>query len=268
MTDLRGASAEALAGLAEQTRAGTLADTATMGEQLFAVAGILRHDAALRRALTDNSVEGEAKSGLARAVFEKSLESAALGVVSDAATRRWTGSRDLPTALEHLAAAATVRSAGRDGSRVADELFEVHRVIDSSPELRNALSDQTRSAADRSRLLAGLVGSQLLPATNVLVGQAVTREQGSVGAALEEYLDIAAEAMEEIVATVHTARELTAEEQQRLAAALNKQYDTSVQLHVVVDEDLIGGLRVEIRDDVIDGSVVNRLDEARRRLAG
>jgi F-type H+-transporting ATPase subunit delta len=67
---------------------------------------------------------------------------------------------------------------------------------------------------------------------------------------------------------VHTARELSADELQRLAAALGTQYGKDVQLHVVVDPALIGGLRVEIGDDVIEGTVVNRLDEARRRLAG
>ena len=96
----------------------------------------------------------------------------------------------------------------------------------------------------------------------------MTRERGNVESALQEYLDLAAAALEEAVATVHTARELSADEQQRLAAALASQYGKDVQLHVVVDPELIGGLRVEIGDDVIDGTVVSRLDDARRRLAG
>jgi F-type H+-transporting ATPase subunit delta len=96
----------------------------------------------------------------------------------------------------------------------------------------------------------------------------VTRERGTVEAALQEYLDLAAEALQEAVATVHTARELSAEEQQRLTAALGKQYAKDVQLHVVVDPELVGGLRVEIGDDVIDGTVASRLDDARRRMAG
>jgi F-type H+-transporting ATPase subunit delta len=161
-----------------------------------------------------------------------------------------------------------VRSAGAKGKQVGDELFAVLRLIDENPSLRGALADQSRTADDRSGLLLGLLKGKTLPATEVLVGQAVTRQRGAVETALQHYLDLAAAALEAAVATVHTARELSADEQQRLAASLGKQYGKDVQLHVVVDPELIGGLRVEIGDDVIDGTVSNRIDEARRRMAG
>jgi F-type H+-transporting ATPase subunit delta len=114
----------------------------------------------------------------------------------------------------------------------------------------------------------GLLGEKTLPATNVLVQQAVSGVDTSVDTALRSYQDIAAGARGETVATVHTARALSVADQQRLGAALGKQYDTTVHLHVVVDPDLVGGLRVEIGDDVIDGTVANRLDDARRSIAG
>jgi len=266
---LRGASAEALAELGQQAaRTRTLDEASTLGTELFGVASVVRRDVALRRALTDSSVEAEAKSGLARAVFGKALDEPALALVAEAAARRWISANDLPEALERVAVAATVRSTGANGNRVGDELFAVRQLIEVNPSLRGALADQSRTPEDRSGLLLGLLEGKTLPATAVLVRQAVTRGRGAVETVLQEYLDLAAEALEEAVATVHTARELTADEQKRLAAALGKQYGKDVQLHVVVDPELIGGLRVEIGDDVIDGTVVSRLDDARRRIAG
>jgi F-type H+-transporting ATPase subunit delta len=266
---LRGASAEALAELGQRA-AGTrtLEDAATLGSQLFGVAAVVRRDVALRRALTDSSVEGESRAGLARAVFGKAVDEPLVELVADAASRRWIASTDLPEALERVAVSATVRSAGALGKQVGDELFAVRQMIEDNPSLRGALSDRSRMADERSALLLGLLDGKTLPATGVLVGQAVTRERGSVESALQEYLDLAAESLQEAVATVHTARELSADEQQRLAATLGQQYGKDVQLHVVVDPELIGGVRVEIGDDVIDGTVASRLDEARRRLAG
>lgn len=264
---LRGASAEALDGLTGKLgRSGTLADAAKTGEELFGVVRILRSDAALRRVLTDSSVDPEARTGLAETVFGSAVGESTMKIVSDAAGRRWTASGDLPDVLERLAVVSTVRSAGKDGTQVGDELFAVRRMIDGHPELRSALSDQTRSVEDRTALLAKLLDGKALAATTLLVREALGRRRGTVGGVLESYLELAAEALDEAVATVHTARELTSSETERLVAALTKQYGGEVQLHVVVDPDLIGGLRIHIGDDVIDGTVAGRLDDARRKL--
>jgi F-type H+-transporting ATPase subunit delta len=64
------------------------------------------------------------------------------------------------------------------------------------------------------------------------------------------------------------ARELSDEEAGRLARALERQYGLPVHLNMMIDREVIGGIRVEIGDDVIDGTVSSRLDDARRRLAG
>jgi F-type H+-transporting ATPase subunit delta len=266
---LRGASAEALRELTGSLgSSGTLEDQAQLGRDLFGVVGVLRGDAALRRALTDNSVEGDSKAGLANAVFGSSVVDKAASLVADAASRRWTSSADLTHALERLAVVTTVRSAGAKGKAVGDELFAVRRIVDVNPELRSALADQTRTATDRAGLLTGLLAGKVDSATETLVGEAVARGRGSVDSALDEYLELAAEALEETVVTVRTARELSDADQQRLADALSKQYSTTVQLHVVLEPDLIGGLKVEIGDDVIDGTVSSRLDDARRKVAG
>ena len=115
---LRGASAEALSELSAQLgSSGTLEDQATLGRDLFGVVGVLRGEPALRRALTDNSVEGDSKAALAKAVFGSAVVDKAAALVADAASRRWVSSADLATALERLAVVTTVRSAGAKGTQ-------------------------------------------------------------------------------------------------------------------------------------------------------
>lgn len=266
---LRGPSADAFGELEKKLRKSrTQADAATAGEQLFGVVAVLRSEPALRRVATDSSVEGEAKADLVRNIFGSTLGTLALDLLVDAVQRRWTVSWDLADALEHLAVIALVRSVGKDGNRINDELFAVVRLLENYPELRSALSDASRTTQDRSALLTGLLGSQVLPATSTLVEQAVTSGKGNIEKVLSDYQSVAAGAQNEVLAVVRTARELGDDELGRLSKALGKQYDTTVHLHVVVEADLVGGLRIEIGDDQIDGTISGRIDDARRHLVG
>ena len=267
---LRGASAEARTELASRlggATSGTLEDSATLGEQLLAVAGVLRAEPALRRVFTDASVEGEAKAGLAGNVFSGKLGDRALDVVQTAVQQRWTRSRDLAGVLEELGIQALVRSAGAQGPLVSDELFAVARLVDANPDLRGALSDPARTDEAKSGLLDTVLEGKVLPATLRLVGQAV-RSDVPVGRALGDIQRVAADVQEELLAVVHTAKPLGTTEITRLTQSLGKTYGATVHLHVVEDPTLIGGLRVEIGDDVIDGTVSAKLDNARRRIAG
>ena len=264
---LRGASAEAKDELSTRLE-DTSGDLATIGEELFAVTTVLRSEAAVRRIATDASIEGDAKAGLMDNLFANTLGADSLDLVKDAVKRRWTGPRDLADVIEYLGVLATVRSAGDAGGRISDELFEVRRNVDAHAELRSTLSDPARSIADKRGLLDQLLEGKVQKATLLLVGQAVSGSHGNVDRGLEEFQHIAAEAKQEKIATVRTARALTDNERDRLSQALSQQYDTSVHLQFVLDPAVVGGLRVQIGDDVIDGTVASKLDDVQRKLAG
>ncbi len=101
-----------------------------------------------------------------------------------------------------------------------------------------------------------------------LVKQALAGTYGTISAALETYREVVASVRGESVATVRVVKPLDDADREKLRAALAKQYGRPVHLNEIIDPSVLGGVRVEIADDVIDGTVVNRLDEARRRLAG
>ncbi|WP_121258046.1 F0F1 ATP synthase subunit delta [Nocardioides ferulae] len=269
-SNLRGASAEAATGLTEQlNQAAGSTDLARVGKDLFAVAEILRSEPALRRSATDPGKDRQARAGLMRGLLEGKVNPVSLQLVGEAVASRWTLARDLADALEHLGVVATVRSAGdADARRLSDELFAVGRLVNDESELRNALSDRSRSVADKRRLLSSLLGDRVLPATLALAEQALAGSYRTVGVAIEEYQKVAASVHQESVAEVRVAAALSASDQERLQRTLSAQYGRPVHLNVVVDPELVGGLRIAIGDDVIDGTVSSRLDEARRALAG
>lgn len=270
---LRGASADAYAALGERLEAvtGDASAAARVGEDLFALSAVLRGEPALRRVATDPSIAAQAKARLVHQLFDGRASAVAVDLLAAGSARRWTATRDLADSLESLGVVAVVRSASRDpggAERLSDELFEVGRVVAGHPDLRDALSDPARSREDKRGLVRGLLEGKALPATIALVEQALAGTYRTVGVALAEYQRAAAEVHGRGVATVRVARPLAEPDRRRLVEALSRQYDRPVHLNVVVDPSVIGGARVEIGDDVIDGTVSSRLDQARRRLAG
>jgi F-type H+-transporting ATPase subunit delta len=112
-----------------------------------------------------------------------------------------------------------------------------------------------------------LEGKATAPAVRLAV-HAVASGHRSFEAAIEAFQKIAADRQRRVVALVRVAVDLTGDERTRLAGALSRQYGRDVHLNVVVDPVVLGGVRVEVGDEVIDGTVAGRLDDARRRMTG
>jgi F-type H+-transporting ATPase subunit delta len=84
---------------------------------------------------------------------------------------------------------------------------------------------------------------------------------------IEQYVQAAARRRQQVVAHVVAAAPLTTEQRDRLEAALQRRYGR-VRLNIDVDPSVLGGIRVQVGSELVDGTVTTRLDEARRRLAG
>ncbi|MGI8901063.1 MAG: F0F1 ATP synthase subunit delta [Nocardioides sp.] len=269
---MRGASAESLADLTEALAAAVDggADASRVADDLFGASHILRREPGLRRVATDVSLAPEAKSDLLRTVFGDQLDATSVDLVARAAGRRWAATRDLSDALEQLGVIAVVKAAEaqNEADALEEELFGVEQLVAQNPELRDALSDPARSVEDKRTLVHDLLDGRATAPTIRLAEQSVTGTHRTVAVALDEYKSVAARHRNRLVGTVRVARELEEQDAQRLESALAAQYGRPVHLNVMVDPEVIGGIKVEIGDDVIDGTVASRLDDARRRLAG
>ncbi len=269
---MRGSSRVALAAATDRVEPllGTPESTA-LGEELFAVARLLDSSAGLRRALSDPSAEPSAKAELVGRLLNGKVSGTAVDVVSGMARDRWSSSTDLVDAVEHLGVLAVVASAEAEGrlDDVEDELFRFGRIVEADAALRRSLDDRSLPAEGKATLVERLLEGKVAPQTLVLARQAAAFPRGlGMQHVLEENGKVAAARRERLVAVVHSAVPLTEEQRQRLTSALTRVYGRAIHLDVDVDPDVVGGLRVVVGDEVIDATVLSRLDEARRRLAG
>lgn len=269
---MRGASratlAEARDRLAAALAAG--AEAGPLGDDLFSVAGLLDREPGVRSMLSDPARETRAKTGLVEALLAERISAPALEQVTGLVSGRWSASRDLADAAEELGVLAIAAEAQNAEAldELEDELFRFGRVVEAEPDLRAALSNPFIPAEPRQQLLDALLEGKVTQPSLRLITQAAFHPRGrSLEANLAQYARLAAELRERLVAEVHVATELSEDQRGRLAAALAAAYGHEVQLNVVIDPQVVGGMSVRIGDELIDGSMASRLAELRRRLA-
>ena len=271
---MNGASREALAAARERLDAltdNTSVDAAALAGELAAVTALLDRERMLRRALTDPGQSGEAKAELARRLLGGQIGGEALDLLTGMVRARWSQSRDLADSVEELADSADLIAAQRGGGLddVEDELFRFGRIAQGSSELRAALADRTAGTEPKAVLLRTLLGGRVNPVTERLVVRLVTAPRGrSLEGGIESLSKLAAARRGRTVAEVVSAVPLSERQKQRLGAALAKIYGRPVHLNLDVDPEVLGGVRVRVGEEVINGSIADRLDEAARRMAG
>ena len=245
---------------------GRPAPVETLASDLFAVVDVLESSAALRRALSDPGTAEDQRRRLAHGVLDGKVSKAAVNVVAEAAVVRWAGARTFVAALERQAVRAEMARADAAGQleETEDELFRFARLVAANPGLREAVSDRTVDLAHRQELVSQLLEGKVGPSTISLARRAVLARERTFDHTLEEYVNLAAEQKNRLVATVRVARPLTDEQLERMRAALTRQVGRQVTVQVVIDEQVLGGVRVELGDEVIEGTVAAKLEDARR----
>jgi len=271
---MRGVSRASFADLTERLSAEdvTTAAVATrLGNELFEVVRLLDTEHGLRRALSDPGKPAEEKGAVASALLRGKITRRAEGLVVAAVEAHWATPGDLVDAVELLAVQALVLAAEADNGLddLEDGLFRFGRVVAGQPELRSALASTWLPDGQKRGLLGALLDGKATAVTRRLIEQMVIHPRGrALTVALDLCAEVAARRREQLIAVVHTAVELSAGQRRRLADALARSYGHNVHLNIVLDPSVVGGISVQIGDELIDGTAATRLAEVRRRLAG
>jgi F-type H+-transporting ATPase subunit delta len=257
--------------LTREPRVTSAGDLTGLADELFAVARLLDGQLTLRRSLSDPAGKPEERAALANRLFASLLSPAALDLVENVARQRWSRPPDLVEAFMALATEASLDAAEVRGELddVEDELFRFGRIVSSDRELARILSDRKAPMEGKAALLDGLLARKVSPVTQQLVRNVLTGPHvGHAENAIERLSEVASRRRGQSVARVTTAVPLTPEQEQRLTDVLGRIYGRTVGLQVTVDPSVLGGLIVQVGDEVIDGSIAHRLEVAGRRLVG
>jgi F-type H+-transporting ATPase subunit delta len=269
---MRGASRESLAAAREWLDRLTSPQVPTgLAQEVFAVADTCHANPSLRTALTAPAVEGVAKAALARDVFGSHLSAPAVDLLSRMVGMRWSTPSEFVDGLDALGVQTVVTEADQTGvlDQLESDLFAFGQAVAGAPELRSALTDRAVPDRFRVELVRSLLAGRTDESTRQLLARVITAPRGlTFETALRQLSEEVAARRERRVATVVSAIALTTQQRDRLLAALSAKFGGQVYLNVVIDADVIGGLRVTVGDQVIDGTIATRLDETRLRLAG
>ncbi len=261
---MAGVSTESLSKVEEVLEAHASLQPLKLAGELFALVDVLDHNGTLRRAVTDSSRDAAARQGIVNSVFD--------GKISSAVAQRWSEDSDLADALERAAVLAVIASAQSRGGvdaldEVLNELLTFVRTVDSNAQAQEALSDHQASKEAKKKLAVALGGPATTAEGVLLLERVGSNPRGLHAArAADEFAEIIVKRQNRYIARVTSAINLSQAQLERLGRALNAVYGRELKLDVSVDPAVLGGLRVQVGDEVIDGTVETRMSDLSRSI--
>jgi len=240
----------------------------SLSTELFFIANVLGSNISVRRALTDPSRDAQAKGAFIKDLLALKVGAAALGLLTEISALRWSGAKDLVQVIEQLAIEAEASAANISGEldRVEDEIFTAATAFAGSSELRKAV---TSDATNAKAALVAEVLKNASSSTVKLVSQMVNAWRGrSIEAAFADYQWALAARRNRVIALVRVATPLSQAQLDRLTTSLTSKVGQPVRINIEIDPSVLGGVSVKFADEIVDGSVSNRLAGAARALAG
>lgn len=256
--------------LAPKLRA-TAEDAWRIGNELFSVTNVLDRNIRLERALTDPSRPVEDKVAVLNRLIGDQAHEMTMEILTDLVGRRWSRVSDIANAVEDFAVDGMMYYADATDAtlQVSIELAELHSALLNLPVVRSDLSDERVPAEARIKLLFALIGedANLNKVTMRLAEHATCNPRNRrYLSTLHWLINKFSRHMGESMVTVTTAAPLNQEQVDKLIAVYSKKLGRPVHINSNVDPTVIGGMRIEIGDEVTDNTVVAQLQQLQRRV--
>ena len=238
---------------------------------LLAIVTVLDSSIALRRALTDYARDAASKVELSKTVFSGVQSENAFTLLSTMVGLRWSSPRDLGDVIELLGVEAATVGVEKASQldQLESELFAFAQIVAKNPELRATFALRSTSEVKKSDLVSALLSGKALQASIDLISFLVDHPRGrNLESGLSEFADIISAHKARLIAHVVSANPLTSEQTTRLTSALTKMMGHEIRVNVSVEKEVVGGLSIRIADELIDGTLIARLAQADRLLAG
>ena len=245
-------------------------DAWRIGNELFTITSALDHNIQLERALTDPSRPVEDKVAVVKTLIGDQAHPLVMEIMSDLASRRWSRVSDIANAVEDFGVDGMMYYADYTNTtlQVSIELAELHSALLNLPVVRAKLYDATVSSEARVKLLYSLIGdADFTKVTKRLAEHATCNLRNRRYLQTIQWLiNKFSRHMGESMVTVTTATPLSKEQVEKLIAIYSAKTGHPVHINSVVDPTVMGGMRIQVGDEVTDNTVVAQLQHLQRTV--
>ena len=245
-------------------------DAWRIGNELFTITSALDHNIQLERALTDPSRPVEDKVAVVKTLIGDQAHPLVMEIMSDLVSRRWSRVSDIANAVEDFGVDGMMYYADHTNTtlQVSIELAELHSALLNLPVVRTKLYDATVSSEARVKLLYSLIGdADFTKVTKRLAEHATCKLRNRRYLQTIQWLiNKFSRHMGESMVTVTTATPLSKEQVEKLIAIYSAKTGHPVHINSVVDPTVMGGMRIQVGDEVTDNTVVAQLQHLQRTV--
>ena len=245
-------------------------DAWRIGNELFTITSALDHNIQLERALTDPSRPVEDKVAVVKTLIGDQAHPLVMEIMSDLVSRRWSRVSDIANAVEDFGVDGMMYYADYTNTtlQVSIELAELHSALLNLPVVRTKLYDATVSSEARIKLLYSLIGdADFTKVTKRLAEHATCNLRNRRYLQTIQWLiNKFSRHMGESMVTVTTATPLSKEQVEKLIAIYSAKTGHPVHINSVVDPTVMGGMRIQVGDEVTDNTVVAQLQHLQRTV--